>query len=145
MPPTSVQREPAARVGPLSLEQISKRLENSLKLLTAGGRTAAPRQRTLRATLDWSYNLLSVEERVLSRRLSAFAGSWSLEAAEVVGIGSSVQEEDVLELLSNLVAKSLVVAEVRAGDVRRYRMLEPVRQYARERLEESGEAEEIHR
>ena len=134
----------AARVRALSLEQIAQRLEDSLKLLSVDGRTADPRHRTLRATLDWSYNLLSEEERVLLRRLSVFAGGWTLEVAEeAVGTNEDVGEEDVLELLSRLVDKSLVVAEVRAGEVRRYRLLEPVRQYAWERLEESGEAEDF--
>ena len=131
----------AARVRALSVEQIARRLEDSLKLLRGDSRTAAPRQRTLHATLDWSYNLLSTEERALLRRLSVFAGGWTLEGAETVGTGDDIQEEDVLELLTNLMDKSLVLAEVRAGDVRRYRLLEPVRQYARERLEESGEAD----
>ena len=133
----------AARVRSLSVEQISRRLEDSLKLLTGDSRTAAPRQRTLRGTLDWSHDLLSTEERVLFRRLSAFAGGWTLEAAEEVqGMSEEIGEgDDVLEPLSNLVDKSLVVAEVRAGEVRRYRLLEPVRQYAMERLETSGEAD----
>jgi predicted ATPase/DNA-binding SARP family transcriptional activator/DNA-binding CsgD family transcriptional regulator len=132
----------AARVRALSLEQISQRLENSLKLLKGDSRTASPRQRTLRATLEWSYNLLSEEERALLRRLSVFAGGWTLEAAEeAVGPSEDAGEEDVLELLSKLVDKSLVVTEVSGGEVRRYRLLEPVRQYAIERLEASGEAE----
>jgi predicted ATPase/DNA-binding CsgD family transcriptional regulator len=132
----------AAWVRALSLEQIARRLEDSLTLLRSDSRTASPRQRTLRGTLDWSHDLLSAEERVLLRRLSAFAGGWTLEAAEeVVGTSEEVGEGDVLDLLSNLADKSLVVAEVRAGEVRRYRLLEPVRQYARERLDESGEAE----
>jgi predicted ATPase/DNA-binding SARP family transcriptional activator/DNA-binding CsgD family transcriptional regulator len=135
----------AARVGTLPVEQISERLEDSLKLLRSDSRTAAPRQRTLRATLDWSHNLLPAEERALLRRLSAFAGGWTVEAAEAVGRDDGNEEEDVLELLSKLVDKSLVVAEVRAGDVRRYRLLEPVRQYARKRLEESGEADVVRR
>jgi predicted ATPase/DNA-binding SARP family transcriptional activator len=134
----------AARMGALSLEQLSKRLNDPLKLLT-GGRNTSSRQRSLRATLDWSYNLLSAEERVLLRRLSAFAGSWTLEAAEAVGTGDGIKEEDFLKLLSNLVDKSLIVAEVSAGEVRRYRLLEPVRQYARERLEASGEADAFRR
>jgi predicted ATPase/DNA-binding SARP family transcriptional activator/DNA-binding CsgD family transcriptional regulator len=136
----------AARVRALSLEQISERLEDSLKLLRGDSRTAAPRQRTLRATLEWSYNLLSEEERVLLCKLSVFAGGWTLEAAEeTVGASEDVGEEDVLELLSKLVEKSLVVTEVRAGEVIRYRLLEPVRQYTGERLEESGEAEAFRR
>jgi predicted ATPase/DNA-binding SARP family transcriptional activator len=134
----------AARVGTLAVVQIAQRLEDSLKLLSVDSRTADPRHRTLRATLDWSYNLLSEEERVLLRRLSVFAGGWTLEVAEeAVGTNEDVGEEDVLELLSRLVDKSLVVAEVRAGEVRRYRLLEPVRQYAGERLEESGETEDF--
>jgi predicted ATPase len=130
----------AARVRALSLEQIAQRLEDSLKLLRGDSRTAPQRQRTLRATLEWSHNLFTAQEQMLFRRLSAFAGSWTLEAAEAVGAGDAVQEEDVLDLISKLVDKSLVVAEVSAGGVGRYRLLEPVRQYARERLEQSGEA-----
>ena len=132
----------AARVGTLSLEQISERLEDSLKLLTGGGRTRAPRQRTLRGALDWSHKLLPEDERVLFRRLSVFAGGWTLEAAEAVVSGEDVQEGAVLDLLSNLVDKSLVVAAEAPGDGGvRYRMLELVRQYAQELLEASGEAE----
>jgi predicted ATPase/DNA-binding SARP family transcriptional activator len=135
----------AARVGALSLEQILQRLKDSLKLLTGGSRTATARQRTLRGALDWSHELLPEDERVLFRRLSSFAGGWTLEGAEAVGASGGIEEEDVLDLLTNLVDKSLVVTEVRAADVVRYRMLEPVRQYALERLEESGEVMEIQR
>jgi predicted ATPase/DNA-binding SARP family transcriptional activator/DNA-binding CsgD family transcriptional regulator len=136
----------AARVRTLSVEQIAQRLGDCLKLLRGDSRTAAPRQRTLRATLEWSYNLLSEKERVLLRRLSVFAGGWTLEAAEeAAGTAEDVGEEDVLELLSKLVDKSLVVAEASARGVERYRLLEPVRQYARERLEESGETEAFRR
>jgi predicted ATPase/DNA-binding CsgD family transcriptional regulator len=136
----------AARVRALSLEQISQRLEDSLRLLRGDSRSAPQRQRTLRATLEWSHNLLSAEEQMLLRRLSVFAGGWTLEAAEeAVGTSEHVGEEDVLELISKLVDKSLVVAEVGARGVERYRLLEPVKQYARERLEESGEAEAFRR
>ena len=129
----------AARVGTLSVGQIAARLGDSLELLT-GGRTATARQRTLKGALDWSYGLLSETERVLFGRLSVFAGGWTLEAAEAVVSG----EEDVLDVLLDLVDKSLVVAEDGGeGDVLRYRMLEPVSQYARDRLEEDGEAERI--
>jgi predicted ATPase len=130
----------AARVGTLSLEQISERLEGSLKLLTRGGRTVVPRQRTLKGALDWSHELLSEEEKEHFGRLSVFAGGWTLEAAEAVGAGGSFEEDDILDVLSDLVDKSLVMA--RGSDQRgvRYRMLEPVRQYAQEKLEESGEA-----
>ena len=128
----------AARVG-FSVHEIAKRLDDSLKLLTTGNRTAAPRQRTLRGALDWSHDLLSEPERVLFRRLSAFAGGWTLEAAEVVGSGDGIEEYEVLDLLSQLVDKSLVLAVAAEDGNVRYRLLEPVRQYARERLQESEE------
>jgi predicted ATPase/DNA-binding SARP family transcriptional activator len=131
----------AARVG-MSLEQIASRLDDSLRLLTWGSRTASPRRRTLRGTLDWSYALLGELERRLFGRLSVFAGGWTLEAAEAVGAGD-IQQGDVVDLLSRLVDKSLVVAE--AQEVVRYRMLEPIRQYARERFEESEEVEAVKR
>jgi predicted ATPase/DNA-binding CsgD family transcriptional regulator len=136
----------AARVGTLSLEQIAERLEGSLELLTRGGRTAAPRQRTIRGTLDWSYELLCDRERKVLRRLSVFTGGWALEAAEVVVSGESIEEAEVLDLLSRLVEKSLVIAEVGAqsGGVR-YRLLDPIRQYALEKLEQSREVEDVKR
>jgi non-specific serine/threonine protein kinase len=134
-----------ARVGTLSVEQISERLQDPLSLLSAGGRTAVPRQQTLRATLNWSYELLDERERILFRRLSVFAGGWMLEAAEVVGAGGGIDEGEVLSLLSRLVDKSLAGAEADAMGAQRYRMLEPVRQYAREKLEESGETEAVLR
>jgi predicted ATPase/DNA-binding SARP family transcriptional activator/DNA-binding CsgD family transcriptional regulator len=132
----------AARVG-LSAQQIAERLEDSLKLLTGGSRTALPRQQTLRGTLDWSHELLSEPEQKHFRRLSVFAGGWTLAAAEVVGSGEGIEAADVLDLLSGLVDKSLVVADAsgRSGGVG-YRMLEPIKQYAREKLEASREAEE---
>jgi predicted ATPase/DNA-binding SARP family transcriptional activator/DNA-binding CsgD family transcriptional regulator len=131
-----------ARMGTLSVRQISERLEDPLSLLSVGGRTAASRQQTLRGTLDWSYELLGEFERALFGRFSVFAGGWTLEAAEAVGTGEGLGEGDVLDALSGLVDKSLVVAEARQESRVRYRLLEPVRQYAREKLEESGEAEE---
>jgi predicted ATPase/DNA-binding SARP family transcriptional activator/DNA-binding NarL/FixJ family response regulator len=134
----------ASRVG-LSAEEIAARLEDSLRLLTGGSRTALHRQQTLRGTLDWSHDLLSEPERFLFRRLSVFAGGWTLEAAEEVGADGSIEGSDVLDLLGRLVDKSLVVAETEAQGAVRYRMLEPIRQYARERLEESEEAEAIQR
>jgi predicted ATPase/DNA-binding SARP family transcriptional activator len=134
----------AARVG-LSVEQIAARLDDSLRLLSAGSRTASPRQRTLRGTLDWSHALLSEPERRLFCRLSVFAGGWTLEAAEVVGAEGDTEQDEVLDLLSRLVEKSLVVAEATGGGRVRYRMLEPIRQFAREKLEEGGEAEEVRR
>ena len=135
----------AARVGMLSAEQISERLGHSLKLLKGDDRTADHRHQTLRATLDWSYELLSEPEQVLFRRFGAFAGGFTLEAAESVGAGGDIEEEDVLELLSYLVDKSLVVTEESWERGARYRLLEPVRQYAREKLRVSGEAEAVGR
>jgi non-specific serine/threonine protein kinase len=128
----------AARIGVLPVERIAERLDDSLRLLTAGGRTALPRHRTLRATLEWSHELLGEAERKLFRRLSVFAGGSTLEAAEAVGAGDGIEHHDVLDLLPRLVDKSLVVAEAS-----RYRMLEPLRQYGQERLEESGEAQRV--
>ena len=135
----------AARVGTLSLEQISQRLTDSLKLLTGGTKTQMAKQRTLRGALDWSHELLSEDEKKLFKRLSVFAGGWTLEASESVGGGEGVEEDDILDVLSGLVEKSLVMVEASEGSSVRYRMLEPVRQYAREKLEESGENEEVRR
>ena len=132
----------AGRMEVLSAEQLAARLEDFLKLLT-GGPTADPRHRTLRATLEWSHELLSEAERALLRRLSVFAGGWTLEAAEEVCSGDGVDQDDVLELLSDLVNKSLVVVEAGEERVPRFRMLEPVRQYSQERLQESGTAEQV--
>jgi predicted ATPase len=135
----------AARVGTLSLEHISERLEGALDLLSGGARTAVSRQRNLRGTLDWSHELLSEPERKVFRRLSVFAGGWTLEAAEAVASGEDIEETEVVDLLSGLVEKSLVVAEPTEQGGVRYRLLEPVRQYALEKLEQSGEAEDIKR
>ncbi len=134
----------AARVSVLSVEQITERLRDPLKFLTGGGRTAEPRQQTLRATLEWSHDLLSEQERKLFGRLSVFVGGWTIEAAEAVGAGDGI-EEDVLDLLFGLVDKSLVVAEADSEGTLRYRMLEPIRQYGQELLEESGEADATRR
>jgi predicted ATPase/class 3 adenylate cyclase len=126
----------AARVRAISAENIATRLVDRFRLLTVGDRTALPRHQTLRALIDWSYDLLTQAERILLRRLAVFAGGWTLEAAEVVGAGGEIQHGDVLELLTALVEKSLVVV---ATNGVRYRLLETVRQYALERLDESGE------
>jgi predicted ATPase/DNA-binding SARP family transcriptional activator len=131
-----------ARMGALAVEQVAGRLEDSLGLLRGGSRTAEPRQRTLRATLDWSHGLLSEQERKLFRNLSAFAGGFTLEAAESVA-SNGVAEADILDLLSKLVDKSLVIAEVSNDRRVRYRLLEPVRQYARQKLKESAETEAV--
>ena len=141
----------AARTRVLTVEQILEKLEDPLGLLTTGSRTAAARHRTLRATLQWSYDLLSDDEQALFRRLSGFAGGCTLEAAEVVGTGKAVEAEGgvsnppVLDLLSALVDKSLVVVEADAGGTLHYRLLEPVRQFARDELRESGEEAEVRR
>jgi predicted ATPase len=98
-----------AKMGALAVEQVAERLEGSPKLLSGGDRTVDDRHRTLRATLDWSYELLGEPERVLFRRLSVFAGGWPLEAAEEVGADDGIEQGDVLDLLSRLVNKSMVV------------------------------------
>ena len=135
----------AARVGTLSLDHISARIGDSLDLLTRGGRTAEPRQRTLKGTLDWSQDLLSEPEKVLFRRLSVFAGGWTLKTAETVASSDSVEEGEIPDLLSGLVEKSLMLAEEQDGTGLRYRMLEPVKQYAWEKLEDGGEGETVRR
>lgn len=141
----------AARARVLAVEQIAARLDDRFRLLTAGSRTAPPQQQTLRASMDWSHDLLSDPERVLFRRLAVFAGGFTLEAAEQVGAGSEVLPEDVLDLLSQLVDKSLVVAvEDAPGDVpdggeTHYRLLETVRQYAAERLAAADEVVPVTR
>ena len=129
----------AARVGSLSPAQIAGRLGDSLAVLTAGSRSALDRQQTLRATLSWSHDLLTTGERALFRRLGVFAGTFALEAAEDVAAGDGLDGREVADLLGRLVDKSLVVAEDDPGGYR-YRLLEPVRQYARERLADAGEA-----
>jgi predicted ATPase/DNA-binding SARP family transcriptional activator/DNA-binding CsgD family transcriptional regulator len=135
----------AARIGMLSAGQISERLGHSLDLLTRGARTADRRHRTLRATLDWSYGLLGGPQQRLFGRLSAFAGGFTLEAAESVGGGGGVGEKQVVELLTTLVEKSLVMAEESWERGARFRLLETVRQYASEKLVESGEEDDIRR
>jgi len=129
----------AARVRALSVEEIAARVNDRFRLLTSGNRTAQPRQQTLRAMIDWSYDLLHDRERTLLRRLAVFAGSWTLEAAEGVGSGGGIEESEVLDLLTDLVEKSLVMVDAEGG---RYRLLETVRQYAHELLAESGEMED---
>ncbi len=155
----------ATRVKALSVEQIAARLDDRFRLLTGGSRTALPRQQTLRALIDWSHGLLSGPERVLLRRLSIFAGGWTLETAEEVASSSEqgasaaatdafrsptrtelpgapfdLARRDILDLLTGLVDKSLVIVEDMDGEAR-YRMLETIRQYARDKLLEAGEDE----
>ncbi|MGI8914974.1 MAG: ATP-binding protein [Chloroflexota bacterium] len=128
----------AARVGALSVEQLAARLDQRLRLLSGGNRAALPRQQTVQATIDWSYDLLSESERRLFERLSIFAGGWALEAAEAVCPGDGIAPENVLDLLLRLVDKSLVVAEEQPDGSMRYRLLEALHLYAQERLTASG-------
>jgi predicted ATPase/DNA-binding SARP family transcriptional activator len=132
----------AARVASLSPAQIAERLGDSLAVLTAGSRAALDRQQTLRGTLSWSHDLLTNDERTQFRRLAVFAGTFALEGAEAVTADASLEPREVADLLSRLVDKSLVVAEDMAGGYR-YRLLEPMRQYAFERLREAGEAADL--
>ncbi len=134
----------AARIRTLTVEQIAARLDDRFRLLTGGGPTVLPRHQTLRATMDWSYDLLSEPERIVLRRLSVFARGWTLEAAETVCSGAGVETADVLDLLARLVDKSLVVMEPRGGEAR-YHLLETVRQYGRDRLRDSGELRAVFR
>jgi len=133
----------AARVKVLSVEQIAARLDDRFRLLTAGVRVGLPHHQTLRATIDWSHELLSVPERTLFRRLSVFAGGFSLDAAEAVCPGGEIDTLDVLDSLARLVDKSLLLTEELDGDVR-YRMLETIREYGREKLAAAGEQAELH-
>jgi predicted ATPase/class 3 adenylate cyclase len=132
----------ASRVKALPVEAIAERLADRFRLLTGGSRTAPSRQQTLRALIDWSYNLLSEAERRLLRRLSVFSGGWTLEAADAVCAGDGIEVWEVLDLLSRLVEKSLVVYEDKEGEAR-YHLLETVRQYSRDRILEAGEAEGV--
>ena len=132
----------AARISALSPRQIAAHLTNRFELLTAGSRGAPGRQQTLRAAMDWSYDLLREPERRLLRRLSVFAGRWSLEAARGVCAGPDMHEMVLIDLLSRLVDSSLVTVERHGPDLR-YRLLETVREYAWERLAQSGETNVI--
>ena len=126
----------AARVRAMSVEDIAARLSDRFRLLSRGERTALPRQQTLRALIDWSYDLLSELERTLLRRLAVFAGGWTLASAESIAAGGDVVQSEVLDLQSQLVYKSLVAMDAEGG---RYRLLDTVRDYARERLDSSND------
>jgi len=127
----------------LSPEQIEARLQDRFRLLTGGARTAVARQRTLEATVDWSHQLLSEGERTLLARLSVFPASWTLDAVERVCTDHGIEVSDVLDLLSRLAVKSLVTIDTGVNGERSYRFLETVRQYARERLVQSGTADHV--
>ncbi len=133
----------AARVNMLTVEQIAARLDNAFQLLAGSRRTALPRHQTLRAAIDWSYELLTEQERILFRRLSVFAGGWTLPGAEAICAGEGIQENQILDLLSRLVDKSLVEVQPRGREMR-FRMLETIRQYSAERLLESSEYDTVH-
>ncbi|HZC99564.1 MAG TPA: hypothetical protein VFA46_05050 [Actinomycetes bacterium] len=133
----------AARVRTLPPTEIVVRLDDRFAVLTAGGRTAVSRQRTLRAAVDWSYDLLCEHERVLFGRLAVFAGGFGLDAVEEICAGAGVDRADMLDLLTRLVEQSLVVADLSTPP--RFRMLETIREYAAERLTAYGQAEEFRR
>jgi predicted ATPase/DNA-binding CsgD family transcriptional regulator len=132
----------AARVRSLSLAQVVDGLHDRFRLLTGGARTALARHQTLRASVDWSHALLTETERVLFRRLGVFTGGFDLDAADAVGASTQTERHQLLDQLAQLVDKSLVLAEDHRGEMR-YRLLETVRQYAIEKLEDSGEADAI--
>lgn len=130
----------AARVGALPVEQLAERLDESFRILTGGSRTALPQHRTLRALIDWSYELLSDAERVLLRRLAVFAGGWTVKAAEKICAGGPVEEWEVLDLLLRLIEKSLVSS----GDAgARFHLLETVREYSWQRVMDASEGEDL--
>jgi predicted ATPase len=133
----------APKVRALPPEQLLGRLEDRFRLLTGGSRTALARHQTLRAAVDWSHDLLTDQERRLFARLAAFAGGWTLEAAEAVGAGDGIEADAVLDLLIRLVDKSLVVADEQPDGAARYRLLETLHQYARQRLTAGGEADAV--
>jgi len=135
----------AARVKLLRVEEIAARLDDRFRLLTSGSRTALPRHQTLQALIDWSHDLLSENERLLLRHLSVFAGGWTLEAAESVCEDENIQKHEMLDLLTQLVNKSLILVEHKQGQETRYHMLETIRQYAREKLWAAGEGESMRR
>lgn len=134
----------AARVGALSSGQIADRLDDRFRLLTGGVRTAPPRHRTLLAAVEWSWDLLSPAEGALLRRLSVFVGGWTLEAAEGICAGRDLERGEILDVLAQLVGKSLVACDVE-GEEARYRLLETIRAYGREQLASHGEETALRR
>jgi non-specific serine/threonine protein kinase len=130
----------AARIEALTAEQIAQRLDHRFRLLMGGSRTALPRQQTLGAALDWSYDLLDKHERLLFERVAVFTGGWTLEAAEAVCSGRGLHNDDILDVLAKLTRKSLVVADETSNGAERYSLLETVRDYARQKLALRGSA-----
>ena len=134
----------AARASTLAPAELAARLTDRFGLLTSGARTADARQRTLRATVDWSHDLLTEPEQVVFRRLAVFHGGWTLDAAEAVAAGPDVPRADVFDVLSRLVDRHMVtVDDVHPGQPSRYRMLETLRQYAVDKLAAAGEADQV--
>jgi predicted ATPase len=133
----------AARIKVMSAAEIRKRLDDCFRFLTMGTRGSLPRHQTLRAAVDWSYDLLTTEEQLLFRRLAEFRGGFDLDAIENVCGNPPLDRNQVLDHLTRLVDKSLVMSDRSASDLVRYRILEPLRQYAKEKLIESGEADLI--
>jgi len=131
----------ASRLRGMAIGQLAERLDDRFRILTGGSRTAVSRQRTLRALIDWSYDLLSEKEAALLRCVSVFSGGWTIEAAEYVATSDLIDAAEVLDLLSSLVEKSLVLCERHKDGRGRYRLLETIRQYAADKLADSGEAE----
>jgi predicted ATPase/DNA-binding SARP family transcriptional activator len=134
----------AARAATLGLDEVAARLDDRFRVLTGGHRTALPRQRTLRATLDWSYELLAPIERTVLHRLAIFAGTFTLEAASAVAAAQDLDAPAVVDILTNLAAKSLVVVEIADADTQ-YRLLETTRAYVLEKLADSGELDQVAR
>ena len=135
----------AARVVSMTPSEIRGLLDERFRLLTGGRRSAVERHQTLRATVDWSYSLLGERERAVFERLNVFAGSFDAPAAQAVVTGDGVEAWDVLDALTELVAKSMIVTEETADDTTRYQMLETLGQYARERLDEHGDTDRWRR
>lgn len=133
----------AARLRTMSLDQLANRLDDRFRLLTSGSRTALPRHKTLRAVVDWSWELLTDAERMVLRRLSVFSGGASLEAAEHVCAGDAVAQSEVLELLTALTEKSMLLAE--GNDAPRYRMIDTIKEYTAQRLAEAAESDSARR
>jgi non-specific serine/threonine protein kinase len=132
----------AAKLKGLNVEEIHARLDDRFNLLTNGARTVLPRHQTLRATIDWSYNLLSENEKTLFRRLAVFIGGWSVEAAESICAGGEIKKTDITNLILGLVQKSLIYTEELSEGIR-YRRLETIRKYGQEKLSASADVENV--
>lgn len=135
----------AARTDVLTLRQLAARLDDRFELLSGGRRTAPPRHRTLRATIAWSYDLLDDREQVLFERLSVFAGSFTVETVEAVCAGDGIEPSEVFHLLTRLLRQSLVVRVHSTGPTSRYRLLDTLREYGRERLRARSDGDEVFR